>query len=135
MIPEGNYTGTITGAWCERDNKHQSDALVMCFGVEIEGHGEHIARHDTEGKNSWSGKGVAKLLGIEWPDGLSTIDDVVGREVPVRVKHNTSQKGDLYCNVYIQAPRESEPATKAQIAAGIERIKRQEVKDDDNIPF
>jgi len=134
MIDEGYYTGTITAAWLERDDRNQSDDLIMCFELAIDGQEETTARHATTGKNAWSGRGVAKLLDLKWPAGLREIETTIGREVPVRIKHKTSERtGDTYCNAYIQALRESNPATPEQIEAGLAKLEAED--DDGDAPF
>ena len=138
MNPEGTYPGKIIAAWLERNDAQQSDDLVMAFdcaltapdGTELEA----SPRHATTGKYGWSGKAVAKLLELDWPGGLRNIGDTVGREVQVKIKHNTSQRGTEYENAYIVTPPSREPATSEQIEAGLAKLEVEDA-DDSNIPF
>ena len=137
MNAEGTYPATITAACLERNDQQQSDDLVMSFdctatledGVTAEG----TARHMTTGKLDWSGKAVAKLLELDWPGGLKDIGSTVGREVQVRIKHNTSQRGTEFENWYIVTPPSREPATPEQIDAGLAKLEAE--ANDDDVPF
>ena len=138
MNPEGVYPGKIIAACLERNDAQQSDDLVMSFdcaltcpdGSEIEA----TARHMTTGKLAWSGKAVAKLLELDWPGGLRNIAETVGRDVTVRIKHNTTERGNTYENAYIVTPPSREPATPEQIETGLAKLAKAEM-DDENIPF
>ena len=137
MIPEGTYPGKITAAWLERNDMQQSDDLMMAFDIELTALDgttmDASPRHATTGKFGWSGKAVAKLLGLDWPGGLKTIESVVGRAVEVKIKHNVSAKGTEYENAYIVTPPERKPATPDQVDAAVAKLEAE--ANDDDIPF
>ena len=133
LTPIGRYTGRIIGARLE--TRKGSDDLDMAFDVQLE-NGEHVtAKHATAGEWGHIGQAVCEEvleLKGDWPTCLHNLEDAIGKDVPIKVKHNVS-KGQTYVNAYIQTPGGSEPATEEQIAAAVAKLSGK--KADDNIPF
>ena len=137
MIPEGYYDGKILAA--RIDAEPDTDDLVLVWSVKV-GDGETVdCRHRTTGDYAHVTREVAEHLDIEWPYGIERIDETVGRDVRVRIKHNTSSK---YCNAYIVTRnRRGTPAVASQIRSKLHDLARaanvaiQADDDDGSIPF
>ena len=134
LTEPGNYTGKIIVARLE--TRRGSDDLDMAFDIQLD-NGEHVtAKHATAGEWGHIGQAVCEEvleLKGDWPTCLHNLEDAIGQDVPVKVKHNVS-KGKTYANAYIQTPGSSEPASEEQIAAAVARLSG---KNDDksDIPF
>lgn len=135
-VPEGYYDGEVLDARLEVDEK--TDDLVAVFDVAL-GDGQAVTcRHRTTGQYAHISQEIADYLGMEWPKGLRHIAEQKGKKVRVRVKHNTSSRGNVFVNAYICTPRSGGvPATLEEINARLAKLSGEApaLTDDDNVPF
>jgi hypothetical protein len=60
------------------------------------------------------------------------IDTLVGREVPVRIKHKPSKSGAIFVNAYIDLGSGNAPADADYVKRAVDKMAS---APDDNIPF
>lgn len=131
IVPEGRYTGTIQSAGLETD-PYDEDGMVLTFEVLLPDGNVVSPRHSTGGQYGRITKQIVEGLGLEWPYGIERIPSLMGKEVPVTVKHKTSKSGEVYAKSYIATAKKGEPMEAAGVKKMMDKLAG---VDPDSVPF
>lgn len=132
----GKFTGRITATEFEQDNQ-EADGLVLVFHVTLDDGEDVICRHRTHGPYAHICRNIIKAFDLDWPAGVLDIDQLVGREVPVSIKHKPGKNGNVFVNSYLDlggggnapaAPDFVKAAVAKMAGTGADGV-------DDNTPF
>lgn len=138
---EGTFPGKVTHA-AHETSPFDDDGLVLAFTVELEDGSKCWPRHslapNPSNDNAKKATAITKRIVEEvfeqpWPDGVDRIDQAVGMDVTVRIKHNT-RNGKTYANAYINPPvKGGEPAEREHVAKVVKALGGEAT--DNDVPF
>jgi hypothetical protein len=131
---EGKFSGRITDTDFEQD-RDNPDGLILCFTIKLDDGHQAVARHRTHGAYSHIARKMIEEFGLDWPKGVLSIGTLVGRDVPVKIKHKTSKNGTVYENAYIDfGGSQNEPADSDFVKRAVEKMAETPIADD-GLPF
>ena len=125
----GRQNGTVQSAGCETDPYDES-GLVIALDVQLDSGEIVTCRHSTTGKYCDITREIVEgPLGLDWPYGIEKIGSVVGRTVPVSVKH--LDRGGY--RAYIATKKKGENMDAATVKRAVARLAGDPNADD--VPF
>jgi hypothetical protein len=129
----GKFKGRIISTEFEQDGQ-EPDGLVLVFTVKLDDGEIVTCKHRTHGKFSHICKNIITALDLSWPKGVLEIDSLVGREVPVSLKHKDGKSGNVFVNAYLDLGGGGNAPADKELAAKLVAKMSGEV-DDSDIPF